>query len=635
MSSNIKKYFLALILIFAAPAFIQAQQTAGFTVNSLVGCAPFTLEVTENANTGSTYTIYTYGDNIPITTETKYTYSTPGTYTVVQRINNDNAINKEASLEITVLPAEIPEFEYYLCKDREVIVSITDAQYPAYKLNFDDGNIQIVAPGETISHTYAATTNYSISLQGIVNEDKTPGSAANVSCGTKVRTITPRDIIPAPILNRISEINETSTNLEYSLLKGIQYQVEVSLNGIDNFTPLSIPDSQGVYLASGLDNANNYYCFRISATDPCDGEVIFSNVVCSQLNEVEAQNNENIINWETASENISVYQIFRDNVLIETINNPGARAYADQNVACNIEYCYRIVAIHNQGESINLASCAVATSEDTPPTIVDATASVDAQGISFTWPEPPIQVREYYIDRSSDGNPYERIAIAETNSFLDEDINIADTYSCYKISYLDECDNLSEISGDICPILLTISQNERNFNELVWTAYQGWSAGVDNYFIEKYDQEGNLFETVPIQPGNFYYLDDQENDNRQIITYKIRAVSLGTENWVTNSNPVYTEQPVKVYFPSAFTPNGDGLNDEFIAKGKYIKDLNMKIFNRWGELVYFSDNVLEGWQGNYRGSPAPEGTYVYKVEVTDFNNKTISLSGSFMLLRPR
>jgi gliding motility-associated-like protein len=612
-----------------------AQQTAGFSANSLIGCAPFTLEVTENANTGSTYTIYEYGDNTPITPQTTHTYRNSGTYTVIQRINNDNAVNKEASLVITVLPAEIPEFSYNLCKNREVFVTVDDAQYPAYKLNFGDGNIQIVLPGETISHTYASTNNFNISLQGLVNENNSPGSAANVSCGTKVRSITPRDILPAPLLSRIREVNENSTNLEFTLQRGIQYQIEYSVNGTANFTPLGVPDSQSFYLATGLDNANNYYCFRIAATDPCDGEIIYSNVVCSQLDEVLAENNENLITWETASENISSYQIFRDNMLIETINNPGARAYSDQDVLCNEEYCYRIVANFIQGESQNLASCAVAQSDDTPPTIEDATASVEVQGINISWPEPLIQAKEYYIERSSDRGDYERITVTDTNSFLEEGINIENNFSCYKISYLDECGNLSEISGDICPILLTVSQNERNFNELVWTDYQGWSSGVDNYFIEKYDDEGNLFETVPIQAGLFYYLDDQENDNRQIITYKIRAVSLGTENWTVFSNPIYTEQPVRVFFPSAFTPNGDGLNDEFIAKGKFIRDLNMKIFNRWGELIFYSDNISEGWHGDYLGNPAPEGSYVYRVEVTDYNNKTISLSGSFMLLRPR
>ena len=53
----------------------------------------------------------------------------------------------------------------------------------------------------------------------------------------------------------------------------------------------------------------------------------------------------------------------------------------------------------------------------------------------------------------------------------------------------------------------------------------------------------------------------------------------------------------KTYVPNAFTPNGDGNNDLFQIYGEDIKTVSMKVFNRWGELVYSTTNSLAGWDG--------------------------------------
>ena len=70
--------------------------------------------------------------------------------------------------------------------------------------------------------------------------------------------------------------------------------------------------------------------------------------------------------------------------------------------------------------------------------------------------------------------------------------------------------------------------------------------------------------------------------------------------------------PPQTYFlPNAFTPNGDGLNDEFIGVGltDYLADFRLDIFNRFGDLIFSSQDVQVGWDGGN----APAGMYVYKV----------------------
>ena len=65
--------------------------------------------------------------------------------------------------------------------------------------------------------------------------------------------------------------------------------------------------------------------------------------------------------------------------------------------------------------------------------------------------------------------------------------------------------------------------------------------------------------------------------------------------------------------PNVFTPNGDGHNDEFRVVYRSIKEFHMWVYNRWGKLVYKSDEPAEGWDGNIGGRPAAEGAYYYVI----------------------
>lgn len=71
---------------------------------------------------------------------------------------------------------------------------------------------------------------------------------------------------------------------------------------------------------------------------------------------------------------------------------------------------------------------------------------------------------------------------------------------------------------------------------------------------------------------------------------------------------------IELFFPNAFTPNGDGSNDLFAAIGETgdVSFFHMMIFNRWGQLVFETNEAQKGWDGNYKGKPSPYGVYIYK-----------------------
>ena len=70
-----------------------------------------------------------------------------------------------------------------------------------------------------------------------------------------------------------------------------------------------------------------------------------------------------------------------------------------------------------------------------------------------------------------------------------------------------------------------------------------------------------------------------------------------------------------------------------MANGKFINTFTIKIFSKWGELIFFSDDVDLGWDGNINGELAPQSTYAYIVETTDFIGNNLTRSGTITLLR--
>jgi gliding motility-associated-like protein len=91
----------------------------------------------------------------------------------------------------------------------------------------------------------------------------------------------------------------------------------------------------------------------------------------------------------------------------------------------------------------------------------------------------------------------------------------------------------------------------------------------------------------------------------------------------------------QIYVPSAFTPNSDGLNEIFKAEyGENITDFKLQIFNRWGQKIFESKNINNGWDGRYKGLSQPIGTYVWIIwykAVNDSNEKM--MKGVIQLIR--
>ncbi len=85
--------------------------------------------------------------------------------------------------------------------------------------------------------------------------------------------------------------------------------------------------------------------------------------------------------------------------------------------------------------------------------------------------------------------------------------------------------------------------------------------------------------------------------------------------------------------PNAFTPNGDGVNDQVFVRGYAINRMLFRIYNRWGQLVFESTNQRVGWDGKYKGVLQPMDAYAYTLEVEFTDGTRASKKGDITLLR--
>lgn len=88
-----------------------------------------------------------------------------------------------------------------------------------------------------------------------------------------------------------------------------------------------------------------------------------------------------------------------------------------------------------------------------------------------------------------------------------------------------------------------------------------------------------------------------------------------------------------VTLPGAFTPNGDGANDILYIYGGLIKTVHLRIYNRWGQMVFETKSIEQGWDGTFKGEPQRPDAYAYRLTAEFIDGSTTSSSGSVTLVR--
>jgi len=136
--------------------------------------------------------------------------------------------------------------------------------------------------------------------------------------------------------------------------------------------------------------------------------------------------------------------------------------------------------------------------------------------------------------------------------------------------------------------------------------------------------DGNYLDTVKNPVFNF-------KDMGRYMTSLIVTSDHGCKDTIFKT--IIIDDEFGLYIPNAFTPNGDGLNDEFMPKGHAIEKWDMYIFDRWGNILFHTKEFGKGWDGKVKGADAPNDVYTYLIKVKTSGGKIKEFKGHVTLLK--
>ena len=117
------------------------------------------------------------------------------------------------------------------------------------------------------------------------------------------------------------------------------------------------------------------------------------------------------------------------------------------------------------------------------------------------------------------------------------------------------------------------------------------------------------------------------------VTEYVLTITYNNNCVATDSGRVIVINKGKFFVPNSFSPNGDGNNDVFTVYGEDIKTIVLRVFNRWGEVVFETNSQYAGWDGTYKGNLQAPAVFTYSAEITFLDDTRATKHGSITLIR--
>ncbi|MCB9257491.1 MAG: gliding motility-associated C-terminal domain-containing protein [Chitinophagales bacterium] len=259
------------------------------------------------------------------------------------------------------------------------------------------------------------------------------------------------------------------------------------------------------------------------------------------------------------------------------------------------------------------------------------------------------ELRNMEIDTSKLGNDFDMIERYDASLYPGLGyIYMPDTVSpsyrgarYYQIIANDSC-NTNHFSTIGRTIYLKAELNDFFQNKVTWNPFELEDANLTSYRLYRdYGAGLQLVETFAPSESEFEYVDDisaffNQSGNfcyRVEADYSFAHPDGSLENYTTSSNLSCIEQRPSVYIPNAIAPTG--INNEFKPYIVFGNPTNysMKIFNRWGEMLFESKDPQAGWFGTNNGSPVPTGGYPYVINFVASDGTHVEKKGIVTVVR--
>lgn len=626
------KTFYYITILFIALSFSSYGQKlhACFSVTKTRSCTPFTIQLINCSGGTSIKPLYSIsGPNGYLNQDSSSTVTliTPGFYSITQYVNNGSSGSADTTINnyIEVLAIPTPTFKVGICESGKVTVSVPGSPYEEYIVSYGDGSANdTVLAGNTSTHFYSTYNQTTITVTG----NYVPGN-----CGASSSTqIQPFPNLLATVLDSIRVLNQANSGsavVAFNTQAQFKYKVMVSSGG-GVYVPIdSILYSSGnVKRTYSNLNSSQPLSFKIVTYDDCGHEVsseVLSSIPLTVLN----GNNQVTLNWEKTGGIYSNFNLYRNDTLLKTLTSTDT-TFTDTDITCGKDYCYTLNGNFQNGGTSALSQsasfCVTGKSINTPPSVSGIYTTISNQNAHIFWDQSPASPSAYQVSKSIDGSSFSFLDSSNTNSYTDHGVDLNKSM-CYEISYMDACGNTAPTSPSVCPVELKVQETGTG-NQISWTPYQGPGSGSVSYYLLIFNENNQVIDSINVN-GKTDYTDPVRTSNG-IISYQL--VITGT-NFNSTSNKFEVKKTMVIRVPTAFSPNGDNINDVFKAEGIFVKDFKMMVLNNWGELLFVSEDIKKGWDGTYKGSPVVTGAYAFTVYATDENGDKQVLSGMVTLVK--
>lgn len=156
--------------------------------------------------------------------------------------------------------------------------------------------------------------------------------------------------------------------------------------------------------------------------------------------------------------------------------------------------------------------------------------------------------------------------------------------------------------------------------------------------IYHFNNDPSLIYTFSVTNGVIESMNADNIEVRWNLSYGYGGLYIDVANMYGCHNEQYMYMEVvpctetTIYVPNSFTPTENNVNDTFTAKGTNLSNYEMVIYDRWGEIIYITGNIHNGWDGRLNGKKCQQGIYVYQIQYDDNQNAKHSVVGIFSLI---
>ena len=243
----------------------------------------------------------------------------------------------------------------------------------------------------------------------------------------------------------------------------------------------------------------------------------------------------------------------------------------------------------------------------------------------------------YNIYRRSDVGSFQMIrtippSTNPTVDVVDNDVDLSAHRYTYYISVWDECELIEKTSNRTRQIYATINSNEGT-NTISWNPYDGAGNLVSYNLLRKTEGEPSW---TPVATTQSCTLEDNTTQYGRV-WYRVEAEYINPQSghrcFALSQIVEYHGEPT-VWVPNIFTPGRDN-NNRFLPKTMFVKDkeYTMRIYNRFGLLVFETTDINEAWDGRYKGKVVPAASYVYIIQYLGDDNYSNIIKGTVTVLK--